>query len=60
MESGKVSPEVQQRYAALAASPLLSPFLQWRGFEERLLADPGFMVKVAIEVRHGPVLRRAP
>lgn len=50
VDSGKVSPVVQQRYVALAANPLLSPFLRWQGFEERLLADPGFMVKVAIEV----------
>jgi len=53
VDSGKVSPVVQQRYVALAANPLLSPFLRWQGFEERLLADPGFMVKVAIEVGVG-------
>jgi Protein RETICULATA-related len=30
----------------------LAPLLRWRGFEERLLADPSFMVKVGIEVKH--------
>lgn len=50
MDSGKVSPELQQRYAALQQSMLLAPVLRSRGFEERLLADPSFMVKVGIEV----------
>ena len=50
VEAGTVSPEVQQRYAAVQDNPLLAPFLRWRGFEERLLADPGFLVKVGIEV----------
>ena len=42
---------MQQRYAALQRSALLAPLLGWQGFEERLLADPSFMVKVGIEVR---------
>lgn len=53
IESGKVTRAMQQRYSELAASRLLSTFLRWQGFEERLLADPGFLVKVAIEVGIG-------
>lgn len=48
VDSG-VSPELQQRYAELQES-MLAPLLRFQGFEERLLADPSFMVKVGIEV----------
>lgn len=50
VDSGKVSPELQQRYAELQHSWLV-PLLRLQGYEERLLADPSFMVKVGIEVR---------
>ncbi|KAK9809869.1 hypothetical protein WJX72_000680 [[Myrmecia] bisecta] len=44
--------EVLERYLGLQHSAL-APLLQLRGFRERLLADPSFFVKVAIEVGIG-------
>ncbi|CAL5227226.1 g10148 [Coccomyxa viridis] len=50
--AGKVSQEILQRYLAMSEG-LLAPLMKLGGFRERLLADPGFLVKVGIEVGIG-------
>jgi hypothetical protein len=50
--AGKVPADVLARYLKMADSPLAA-FLGIAGFRERLLADPSFFVKVAIEVGIG-------
>lgn len=53
LAAGKVSVEVLNRYLAFSGSALLAPLMKIPGFRERLLADPQFFVKVAIEVGIG-------
>ena len=52
LATGKVSAEVLQRYISLT-SGLAAPLMRLPGFRDRLLADPGFLVKLAIEVGIG-------
>ena len=52
LAAGTVSSATLARYLALASS-WLAPLMQQAGFRERLMADPSFMVKVAIEVGIG-------
>lgn len=54
LKSGRVPAEVLQRYTDLSKQPINSFFMNFgSGFRERLLADPGFMIKVGIEVGIG-------
>lgn len=53
LTAGKVTKEILDRYLSLSANSLLAPLLRLPGFRERLLADPQFFVKVAIEVGIG-------
>ena len=50
LTAGKVSQEILNRYISMSASALLAPLMKIPGFRDRLLADPQFFVKVAIEV----------
>lgn len=50
--AGKLRAEILQRFIQLESS-MLGPLVKVDGFRERLLADPGFLVKVAIEVGIG-------
>ena len=52
LAAGTGSSATLARYLALASS-WLAPFMNSAGFRERLMADPSFMVKVAIEVGIG-------
>lgn len=49
LSKGTVTVEILQRYLELEASLLLGWLMKFPGFRERLLADPSFMVKLAIE-----------
>ncbi|KAF6255296.1 hypothetical protein COO60DRAFT_1471217 [Scenedesmus sp. NREL 46B-D3] len=49
----KVTAEILQRYLEMEASLLLGWLLKFPGFRERLLADPSFLTKLAIEVGIG-------
>ena len=53
LTAGKVSQEILNRYISMSASALLAPLMKIPGFRDRLLADPQFFVKVAIEVGIG-------
>ena len=53
LKSGKLPAEMAQRYLELSKNPFLAWLLNFAGFRERLLADPGFMIKVGIEVGIG-------
>lgn len=54
VRSGRVPPEILDKYRELAGNPIMSfTMTLGTGFRERLLADPGFFVKVAIEVGIG-------
>lgn len=48
--AGKVSPEILKRWLELESNFLLKFFWGVDGIRERLLADPSFFMKVAIEV----------
>jgi hypothetical protein len=50
---GKVTAEVLQRYLELESKLLIGWLLNFPGFRERLLADPSFLIKLAIEVGIG-------
>lgn len=52
LQAGRIPADVLDRYLKLSAG-ILAPLLRVGGFRERLLADPSFMVKVAIEVGIG-------
>lgn len=49
LAAGRLTPEVLRRYLALESSAVQAWLMRFPGFRERLLADPGFLVKVAIE-----------
>eukprot|EP00878_Enallax_costatus_P011526 GHUV01012032.1.p1 GENE.GHUV01012032.1~~GHUV01012032.1.p1 ORF type:complete len:205 (+),score=54.90 GHUV01012032.1:447-1061(+) len=51
--NGKVTAEILQRYLELESKFFLGWLLNFPGFRERLLADPSFLVKLAIEVGIG-------
>lgn len=53
LKAGKLPEEILQRFLDMDRNPFLSWLMKMGGFRERLLADPGFMVKVAIEVGIG-------
>jgi hypothetical protein len=53
VKEGKISAQIIDRYLNLSKNPFLSWLLNFGGFRERLLADPSFMIKVAIEVGIG-------
>lgn len=53
LKDGKLPAEMALRYTDLAKNPFLAWLLNFGGFQERLLADPSFMIKVAIEVGIG-------
>ena len=53
LAAGKVTQEILNRYLSMSASAFLAPLMKIPGFRERLLADPQFFVKVAIEVGIG-------
>ena len=50
---GKLPAEILQRYLDMNKNPFFAWLLSFGGFRERLLADPSFMIKVAIEVGIG-------
>jgi hypothetical protein len=54
-QKGTLPRDMLSRYLDMSSSgnPLLRWMMQFQGFRERLLADPGFLVKVAIEVGIG-------
>jgi len=52
LAAGEVPSEVAQSYLQLLSS-VWSPLLRFPGIRDRLVADPSFMVKVAIEVGIG-------
>jgi hypothetical protein len=52
-KQGKLPAEILQRYLDLSKNPFLGWLLGIGGFRDRLLADPSFMIKVAIEVGIG-------
>ena len=52
-KDGALPAEILQRYLDLNKNPILAWLLNFAGFRERLLADPSFMIKVAIEVGIG-------
>eukprot|EP00210_Caulerpa_lentillifera_P004140 g3946.t1 len=47
--SGKVSPTILARYLDMEANFIIRLLFKIAGFRERLLADPGFLFKVAVE-----------
>jgi len=49
VNSGKISVELLKRYLEGSANWALSPLYALTGFRERLIADPNFLTKVAIE-----------
>lgn len=51
--AGRLPAEILERFTEMARSPLLAWLLTFPGFRERLLADPGFMFKVGIELGIG-------
>ncbi|KAL4434804.1 hypothetical protein ABPG77_005331 [Micractinium sp. CCAP 211/92] len=53
LKAGKLPQEILQRFLDMDSNPFLSWLMKIGGFRERLLADPGFMIKVAIEVGIG-------
>ena len=53
LKDGKLPVNIAERYVDLAKNPFLAWLLNFGGFQDRLLADPSFMVKVAIEVGIG-------
>ena len=53
LKENRLPLDVAQRYLDLSKNAFFSWLMQFAGFRERLLADPGFMVKVAIEVGIG-------
>jgi hypothetical protein len=52
-KDGKLPAEMLQRYLDLSKNPFFAWLMSFGGFRERLLADPSFMIKVAIEVGIG-------
>ncbi|GBF89992.1 hypothetical protein Rsub_02698 [Raphidocelis subcapitata] len=50
---GRVGPELLQRYLDLEGQLVVGWLMRFPGFRERLLADPSFLVKLAIEVGIG-------
>lgn len=53
LQKGTLPKDMLQRYLDMTSNPVLGWLMQFAGFRERLLADPGFFVKVAIEVGIG-------
>ncbi|CAG9465949.1 unnamed protein product [Pedinophyceae sp. YPF-701] len=54
VEKGKISVELLERYLALEANWLYKPFMKLgAGLRGRLLMDPGFLLKLGIEVGVG-------
>lgn len=54
LKASSLPPELLSRYLALSASPLTSALLaRSAGFRERLLGDPSFLLKLAIELGIG-------
>jgi hypothetical protein len=53
LKDGKLPAEMLQRYMDMSKNPFLAWLMSFGGFRERLLADPSFMIKVAIEVGIG-------
>lgn len=53
VKAGTVPKEMIQRFVDMSNNPLLAWLMTFGGFRERLLADPSFMIKVAIEVGIG-------
>jgi hypothetical protein len=52
-KDGRLPAEMLERYLDMSKKPVFGWLMQFAGFRERLLADPGFLVKVAIEVGIG-------
>lgn len=53
VQKGTIPADMLKRYLDMSSSPIIAWLMQFGGFRERLLADPGFLVKVAIEVGIG-------
>lgn len=53
MKNGTLPKDMLKRYLDMTSNGFLAWLMQFGGFRERLLADPGFFVKVAIEVGIG-------
>jgi len=53
LKDGKLPAEILQRYLDMSKNPFFAWLMSFGGFRERLLADPSFMIKVAIEVGIG-------
>ncbi|KAL3160805.1 hypothetical protein ABBQ38_009216 [Trebouxia sp. C0009 RCD-2024] len=57
IKSGTVSAELLQKYLDLEKNIVLRFFLRFAGMRERLLGDPGFPVKLSIEVGIGITMK---
>lgn len=57
IKNGKVSAELLQKYLDLEKNIFLKFFLRFAGCRERLLGDPGFPVKLAIELGIGLTMK---
>ncbi|KAK9825953.1 hypothetical protein WJX74_000859 [Apatococcus lobatus] len=57
VKAGRIPTDVVQRYFSLENNSLLRPFLKFGGMRERLLGDPQFPAKVAIELGIGLTMK---
>lgn len=59
IQEGRIPVDIVKRYLELAESPFFRWLLQFRGFQERLLADDLFLAKVAMECGVGVFTKTA-
>ncbi len=53
IKSSSIAPDMLARYLRLSGNPLVMWLLQFPGFRERLMGDPGFLLKLGIELGIG-------
>ena len=53
IKSSSIPPNMLSRYLQLSKNPLVMWLLQFPGFRERLMGDPGFLLKLGIELGIG-------
>jgi hypothetical protein len=53
VQKGKMAPDMLRRYLDMGKNPVMLWLMQFPGFRERLLADPGFLLKIGIELGIG-------
>jgi hypothetical protein len=53
VQKGKIAPDMFKKYLDMGKNPILFWLMQFPGFRERLMADPGFILKLAIELGIG-------